>query len=277
MKKIIAFDCDGTLVNDDGFITPKTKDIIEKMSKITTLVFSSGRSPEGVKKVKEQLNINDDIFRYDICFNGALTVDSLTGKVLNQSLLKLKDVEKVYKKAKKENVGFYAVGKDKIYLEKPITNSKIEVTRNNQEYVFTNFDKLNKNLEITKLVISNNENPEITQKFVKKIKNEVETKYSITIPDKASANFEIANIEANKGSALSKLCDYLNVDIKDALCFGDAGNDIPMFKTKNDGIAMKNATQELKDVATLITDSNNNDGIALFLEPLYNKYLNEIN
>ena len=51
----------------------------------------------------------------------------------------------------------------------------------------------------------------------------------------------------------------------DTYCFGDSHNDIEMVKNFANGVAMGNATNELKNVSKYITDSNNNHGIYKFL------------
>lgn len=114
---LIAFDCDGTLVNDDGIVTPDTKDAVTKMSDYSKMAFASGRSPEGVKKVKEDLGL-PETFNFDICFNGALTVDNQADMIIDKYFIKLKDVKNIIDEARKYNVPFYLVGIDKIYRKK---------------------------------------------------------------------------------------------------------------------------------------------------------------
>ena len=54
-----------------------------------------------------------------------------------------------------------------------------------------------------------------------------------------------------------------------AVAFGDAQNDIPMLRAAGTGVAMGNATEAVKAAADEVTHSNNEDGIATWLE----KYL----
>jgi hydroxymethylpyrimidine pyrophosphatase-like HAD family hydrolase len=54
----------------------------------------------------------------------------------------------------------------------------------------------------------------------------------------------------------------------EVIAFGDAENDIPMLRAAGMGVAMGNAAQPVKDAADLITDTNNNDGIAVALTQL---------
>ena len=45
-------------------------------------------------------------------------------------------------------------------------------------------------------------------------------------------------------------------------------NDLSMIQVARVGVAVENATDELKKVANYITDSNDDDGVAKFLEKL---------
>ena len=45
------------------------------------------------------------------------------------------------------------------------------------------------------------------------------------------------------------------------MAFGDGGNDITMLKCVGNGIAMGNATDDVKKAADYITDTVQNDGI----------------
>jgi hydroxymethylpyrimidine pyrophosphatase-like HAD family hydrolase len=50
--------------------------------------------------------------------------------------------------------------------------------------------------------------------------------------------------------------------------FGDAINDIPMFEISDECYAVANAVPELKKIATAIIDSNDDDGVAVFLKKI---------
>ena len=66
----------------------------------------------------------------------------------------------------------------------------------------------------------------------------------------------------SKSSALQHACVVLDI------AFGDAQNDIPMFKIAGYCVAMGNACAELKNIASDVTLSNDEDGIAVALAKL---------
>ena len=66
---------------------------------------------------------------------------------------------------------------------------------------------------------------------------------------------------STKSSGIDIICKEYGIDPKDTIGFGDGENDIPMLNKCGLGIAMGNATDELKKFADYITDSVDEDGI----------------
>lgn len=75
---------------------------------------------------------------------------------------------------------------------------------------------------------------------------------------------EIMPRKATKANAILKLKDILGCDR--VVSFGDAINDIPMFRISDECYAMENAVDELKEIATDVIASNDEDGVAIWLE-----------
>jgi hydroxymethylpyrimidine pyrophosphatase-like HAD family hydrolase len=73
----------------------------------------------------------------------------------------------------------------------------------------------------------------------------------------------------DKGSGLARVAAALGVDPADALVFGDMPNDEPMFRWAGwRRVAVANAHPELVLVADEVTGSNDDDGVAAWLETL---------
>lgn len=75
---------------------------------------------------------------------------------------------------------------------------------------------------------------------------------------------EIMPKRATKAAAVRKLKELLGCDR--VISFGDAVNDIPMFQMSDECYAVSNAVDELKGLATGIIDSNDEDGVAKWLQ-----------
>lgn len=72
---------------------------------------------------------------------------------------------------------------------------------------------------------------------------------------------DCSTIGFDKGNGIAYLLNYFHIDKADAYAFGDGYNDQAMFREVGHAIAMGNAVEELKQKATYITDSIDNDGI----------------
>lgn len=72
--------------------------------------------------------------------------------------------------------------------------------------------------------------------------------------------------KASKAQAALQLKQKLECDR--LVVFGDGKNDIDMFKIADEAYAVKNAVSELKAVATGIIGSNENDGVAKYLQKI---------
>ena len=78
--------------------------------------------------------------------------------------------------------------------------------------------------------------------------------------------WDLMPVGNSKGQALQFLAQKKFVDLTQTVVFGDAENDLSMFKVASFSVAMQNANQTVKNVATIINRfSNQNSGVAKFL------------
>lgn len=75
---------------------------------------------------------------------------------------------------------------------------------------------------------------------------------------------EIYPAQVTKASAALKLKAMLGCD--KLVVFGDGQNDLSLFSVADESYAMSNAVPELKKIATAIIDTNDNDGVAKWIE-----------
>ena len=75
---------------------------------------------------------------------------------------------------------------------------------------------------------------------------------------------EIMPKAASKANAIKQLKSFLGCE--KVIVFGDGKNDIDMFELADEAYAVSNAAYELKNIATDIIDSNDNDGVAKWLD-----------
>lgn len=92
--------------------------------------------------------------------------------------------------------------------------------------------------------------------------------YNVRIFDTGGA-VGIINKGVSKASGIKKLASILNVEEKNIVVFGDNHNDIEMFETFENSIAMGNATNEIKKIAKDVTFDNDHNGIACALKDIF--------
>ena len=85
----------------------------------------------------------------------------------------------------------------------------------------------------------------------------------------AEALFGDIAVEAiTKASAVDALLEHLGADRADTVAFGDATVDVPLLQACAVGVAMGDASDDLKAVADLVTDDVEHDGLAHAFERL---------
>ncbi|MBD3110309.1 HAD family phosphatase [Bacillus sp. AGMB 02131] len=88
---------------------------------------------------------------------------------------------------------------------------------------------------------------------------------------------EIVKSGMHKAVGIQKVAGYLNIPQSRIIAFGDEDNDLEMLEYANIGVAMGNGISAVKNIANVTTASNEEDGVALFLEDRFNLKKPKIN
>lgn len=72
---------------------------------------------------------------------------------------------------------------------------------------------------------------------------------------------EIVPLACSKGKAIQFLMDLLQIPEENGYGFGDSVNDVEMLKVTHHSIVMENAPDEVKEMASYVTDKASNDGL----------------
>jgi len=83
-----------------------------------------------------------------------------------------------------------------------------------------------------------------------------------------SAWYKFTKREATKENAIRKACDAYGIGLENVIAFGDDAPDIGMLKLCGTGVAMGNAIEPVKAAADVIIGSNDEEGIAAYLESM---------
>ncbi len=260
MYKLIALDIDGTLLNSDKQITEEVFNSIQEAKKIgKKVVLSTGRPLPGVTPLLNQLNLTDE-GDYVICFNGAVVQEVKSQKVISNIEMCADDFRLIHEFAKNNNTHIHINTPTNLIIpeEVPGKYTLHEANLNGIEIVSMNEEDINDDITFCKVMIV--DEPEKLEEVIKNIPKELYDKYTIV----RSAKFflEFLNKNANKGTALSALCETIDIPVARTIAVGDEENDRHMIELAGLGVAMGNARDSIKDIANHITTSNNEHGVA---------------
>lgn len=265
-KYLIALDLDGTLLTDEKNISQRTLNAIDNVKEAGhEVIIATGRPYRASKMYYDQMKLTTPI----VNFNGAYVHHPLDNSwgVYHESLpLDIaRDVIKSCKEYELRNM--YAEVLDDIYADK-----HEEQTIPIFQYVFDDIvhGDLLKNLvhPPTCLLIDSDE------EHVANIRYHLTNVHAEVIDHRRWAAphhvIEVVKAGMNKSIGLQRVASFYNIPRKNIIAFGDEDNDLEMLEYAGHGVAMGNAIDPLKKLAKHTTLSNQEDGIAIFLEEFFN-------
>lgn len=266
--RLVALDLDGTVFNDQKEITPRTLAAIQSaLQKGVVVLPATGRTVAGVP---EQF-IKIPGVRYALTSNGASVVDLQTQEKLVTLPFDAALAQRAY------DVVAPFGGMMSIFIDgnsyttsENAENSIDMVPPNLRDYFRTT------RIEVPDMHATMQQYPNDVEKFSIMYRTEAERNAAWQAVAKACPEIEITsslerNMELNapgisKGRGLMALAERLGLALDEVMAVGDSGNDLTMLEAAGLGVAMGNATEEIKQAADVITADNNHDGVAEAIE-----------
>lgn len=259
--KIFFTDLDGTLLNSKKQVTPATREALERWTLSgNRLVLCSGRAIDSVRDVKDSLGLTYPGMYLAGC-NGSEIYDCEGDRTLSRITLPFDLVSLILEAAKE--CGVHCHTYTDTHIISPADNEAlryycrvIHTPVRICEDVIGALDK-----EPCKCIAIEIKDLSKLERFRKALLPLVKDRATLLY---SSPNYlEIFSADAGKGSAVVRLCGLLNIPVANSLAAGDEANDISMLEAAGYGIAMKNARDEVKKKADVITeDDNDHDGLA---------------
>ena len=244
--KIIFFDIDGTLIAmDQDTISEKTLEALKRLQeKGVKLCLATGRGPMLVPHFE---GVEFDAF---LTYNGSYCYDH--EGTLYRNCIPSKDIETIVNNAVK--IGrpvalatkdrMAANGKDQDLIDYyAFGNAEVEVAKD--------FEEVKKETVYQVLMGARKEEYQDILKGVQAA--EITAWWNRAV--------DIIPINAGKGIGIEKVLKYYGIEKSQSMAFGDGNNDIEMLKAVGNGIAMGNASDDLKAVADEICGDVSEDGI----------------
>ena len=199
--------------------------------------------------------------KYLISSNGTEVYDSSKNKIIYSTYLSKSKCKSIYEDIIKNNLRIVFVIDNIEYVT--------QFTRNDSQVLLddNNIDEV-LNKKIKQIMVISKEKEKI-----KEYKEIIKSKYNLNIIDasddkKEEIWFSIISNKASKGIALEKLADYLNIPIENTIAIGNDKNDTSMFQVAGISVAVNNAPSSIKNEVDYVTLTNDEDGVAKFLETL---------
>lgn len=263
-KKIVFLDVDGTLKNPEKDMSSRIEEAIRQLKENGHYVFvCTGRNKAGVESLRY---LNFDGY---ICSAGGYI--EVNGKKIFETYMHEEDVKEVRSIFEKYHIFYNLEALDRTFQDEQM---HIEMMKDHKDMEQMNSEMKRMIQEFHVLPIEEyDQHPVPIQKLCFVSKNEdninqakklLEKKFQFVIHDLFSPdtiNGEIIPKDKNKGLAVKKVVEYLHMSIEDTIGFGDSMNDYEMIKTCHYGVAMGNASKELKQYADAICESIDDDGV----------------
>lgn len=276
-KTLYVSDLDGTLLRSDERTSEYTNRVINSLTdKGILFSYATARSWITARKVTRGIDAKIPL----IVYNGSFIVDNVSGKILkgnyfdktavNELLDELfsKQIYPIVYSYIDETEKFSYVPELSTVGMKKFTDSRKGDIRENS---VSSADDLRKGDIFYVTCI---DTPEKLFPIYEKYKEQFHCVYQIDIYTDEQW-LEIMPMEASKANAVKQLKDMYQCE--KVVAFGDGKNDIDMFAIADECYAVSNAHEDLKKVATGIIGSNNEDGVAKWLEDMdaYKKSLSD--
>lgn len=271
--KGIALDLDGTTLRNDGSLSDRTRSAIRKaIEQEIYVIVASGRSFGALPK--EVLELEG--LSYAITSNGANGYDARTGKRMFSHVIKEEILKELLEKLreKKATIEIFIDGipyAQKEYVENPIKYgatqnavSYIQSTRTPIENMYEFAWQHGKHIDSLDIIVED-------ESKKREFRRMAEGMRDLYVTSSVPSLVEISDVRAGKAEALKYLAGICGIRMDEMAAFGNAENDLEMMQCVGYGVAVANAPEEILAKVPYHTASNQEDGVAIWLEEYFSK------
>jgi Cof subfamily protein (haloacid dehalogenase superfamily) len=257
--KLIMCDIDGTLLTSNHIVSEGTKEAIAKAREQGMLFgIATGRALDAVTLLTPEWGIDHLVDVY-MGYNGAHIIDYSLSINEHSHLIEGKYFKEIMNHYKDLDVTMCIYVGRTLYSSKQDKRSAKLASSN--KFTEVPMDEALFEEPRSKLVIVCEE--EYMDTVIEHSKSLQSDQYRCF--RSAPTLFEYVHPEVSKSFGINKICAMHGFTIDNVLAFGDAGNDYEMIRDCGIGVCMANGSDDTKSVADYITTSNDEDGIAVFL------------
>lgn len=243
--KAVITDLDRTLLRTDKTLSEYTAKVLRRVKEKDIKIIAATARPK-----RSVIEYNDTVgFDALVCLNGA---EIIFGDTQEERCIPHNVAEKLLKDV-------CATGEYVISAEISGVLYANAVFPQWESVLYTDFPLLPKG-SIHKLIFS------YSDEALHVIRNALPDSLYCTVANKQL--IQIMNKKATKLNGISKVLNTFKISPEEAIFFGDDNDDLEAIKTCGIGVAVQNAIPEVKAAADVVVDTNENDGVAKFIEQL---------
>jgi Cof subfamily protein (haloacid dehalogenase superfamily) len=262
--RLIATDLDDTLLNGSSKISSRNREAIRRAADLGVIfLIATGRMFKSSVKYLDELGFENDCPL--INYHGALVRKALSSETLLHIPIDNKTAIAVAEEAEEENCHVSVFIEDDLYIRE-----ENEYSRFYQSLSGIDLKAVGK---LSSFLTNNGSHP--TKMSIIRWDgtiNDLESRLRMIFDQKLSILqsrpyfLEITDRLATKGQTLQWYTEQEGIKPEEVIAFGDGPNDIDMLLFAGLGVAVANARPEVKEAADLVTDSNEDDGVAKVIE-----------
>jgi len=261
--RLIASDMDGTLLRWNDTVSDATVAELERWrADGVPVVLATGRPPRWMVRIRDVLG-----YGTAICCNGAVVMDLERFEIVHEELLQPDVLRSVTDELRRRQPDtWFAVEYGFEFRHEPIYKPRWDVDAPGVAEA-TLAEMVTQ--PVAKLLARHEELPR--DEFVDLVEDVVSGRATVT-HSSSDALAEISAAGVTKASGLARVAASHGIGPEDVVVFGDMPNDIAAFEWVRAGggraVAMEHAHPDLMAIATDVTGTNEDDGVAAFLSAL---------
>lgn len=255
-KKLLFFDIDGTLYNSQKKLPESAKKAIEEARKRGhEIAIATGRSPFFLREVSEELDIDSYV-----SFNGQFVV--YKGQVISKRPIPKDILQRLADMAETDNIPVVFLDEHRMTSATEY-HEEVKISMDSLFYPMPDFEEQHyKQADVYQALLYST----IEQK----------KKYIESFPELAFIRWhefsdDVINYDVSKAYGIEQFIQHTEFTMEDTIVFGDGLNDVEMLELlaeKGISVAMGNAVEEAKAVASFVTDHVDEDGLAKAMKKL---------
>ncbi len=269
MVRLLALDIDGTILRDDGSLSPLMAEVLRKIQKEkgVLITLASGRLFDTMRSFAQTLEVKIPV----ISSNGACLTHPKTGDKLFYRPIPVPTAREVLAYLEdhlqrdllvNHEKGFY-INRHNSLLHIPNPSSWVRERLARCTVVDRLADEVNFEPLKISILEETNDIPETVASLQKMYAS------SLSIFPSSEYSIDLNAYQVSKGQTLERLASWLGIRREEIMAAGNADNDLDMIQFSGIGIAMGNAPDHVKSAADLVAGDNNADGLATLLKDYF--------